>query len=548
MPSGTLRVTQFGQGGVNVDANPLDMADNELRSSQNAEHTGLSGRKGGLSTRQGLAQFNTSRLSGAVLGGIEMPVAGTGGAPAAGGGGNNTGSPIPGITGDNLGAGLTIDSSTNVGAATPPSEPLGQSGVLFGGSRLLLIGRHDDDLNVLSKQTGYGWYLTSKECQDDALKITSGSGGCVVGPFGFPVDSTPRYSPASDTADSVNHGQQGYAEANGVLYYGAAFDTAFDVNPTKATLRRYDGHTDSLVCTFPHNNYLVTAVASFKTSVSCVLVKYADGNVCYVAVLDKEFGIPAYFHGRIFKVTGLDAGNYALTEIFNSLNPANGAPFVSSHTTGFAPYVLENFGGNLWFGMWRGHQILDSDLDPYIVQLQGSGFVIANNVSADHSSTKLSDVSCMRPFQGSLFFGYRVHSNDTGGYTPQFAKIMKLDPDGTLTESLNTDDGGTAADTNAAAAMRLFGGNLYATLFNPSSPSTASVKKFDGASWTTVLNFASLGVPLNLGVDDGVLYTWGEDILYSSLDGITWTNRSAHLNANMDSHDHPMSALYGVDQ
>jgi hypothetical protein len=68
-----IRVTQLGNNGVNVDKNPLELDDNELRQAQNAIHntmgTGL-----GIRKRPGLGQFNTDDAAGPVLGGTTVPL------------------------------------------------------------------------------------------------------------------------------------------------------------------------------------------------------------------------------------------------------------------------------------------------------------------------------------------------------------------------------------------------------------------------------------------------------------------------------------------
>lgn len=68
MPS--LKVMGVGRMGVNVDKNPLELDDNELRQAQNATHEPL-GDNAGLTNRPGLAATN-SALSGSILGGTSV--------------------------------------------------------------------------------------------------------------------------------------------------------------------------------------------------------------------------------------------------------------------------------------------------------------------------------------------------------------------------------------------------------------------------------------------------------------------------------------------
>jgi hypothetical protein len=68
-----LKVTNFGLNGVNVDKNPLELADGELTQAQNAISDPASGRST-LRKRPGLIAFNTSVTAGMVLGGIDVPL------------------------------------------------------------------------------------------------------------------------------------------------------------------------------------------------------------------------------------------------------------------------------------------------------------------------------------------------------------------------------------------------------------------------------------------------------------------------------------------
>jgi len=67
-----LNVRNMGLRGVNVDNNPLDLEDNQLTQSQNAVTDPASGAST-LSKRQGLIGFNTSDVTGSVLGGSPVP-------------------------------------------------------------------------------------------------------------------------------------------------------------------------------------------------------------------------------------------------------------------------------------------------------------------------------------------------------------------------------------------------------------------------------------------------------------------------------------------
>jgi hypothetical protein len=68
---GVLRLFDLGSKGVNVDDDPLALADQEYLRTQNVISDPLLA--GGLSKRPGFAFFSTRVLSGPILGGIGLP-------------------------------------------------------------------------------------------------------------------------------------------------------------------------------------------------------------------------------------------------------------------------------------------------------------------------------------------------------------------------------------------------------------------------------------------------------------------------------------------
>lgn len=67
----TLKVRNMGAAGVNVDKNPLELGDDELRRAQNAVPTKGSGAS--IKKRFGLTAINTE-TDGSVLGGATVPL------------------------------------------------------------------------------------------------------------------------------------------------------------------------------------------------------------------------------------------------------------------------------------------------------------------------------------------------------------------------------------------------------------------------------------------------------------------------------------------
>jgi hypothetical protein len=552
----SVSVYTLGMGGVDVDTDPVLMKDEQVRQAQNAEHRAVAGRKGAVGNRDGYARFITNPLDGAILGGIEMPVADTGGAPASGGGGNNTGDALPGVTGDNLGPGLTVDPSVNAGGSNPPGPGLGQDNLLFGGARLLLIGL--EDTSVGTTRNGHGWFVTSKKGADNALISITGTNGAVIGPPGHPTDII-----RPGGTDYVNHGQNPYTYANGKLVYGHSFvqvSTTSDVTRTHANLYVYDGINDSLVATFPHNELLPGE--NYRTSVVNVIVKYGDGNTVFVSLADSipiAGGFTGY-HGRIFKVTGLDTGVYVVTEQFNTAYAGN-TVFTAGdkNTNSYVPYSMEFFGGFLWVGMWRGHFTLDQDQDPFVFKLNVETdpplVSLYEFAIADHTSTKISDASVMKRFNGSLYVGTRTAYNKSGGTTAAFAQLYRLDPDTTFTAvyDLDTAFTGAAVLGNLVSSMAVFGTNLYFAVWNATAGDGAQIIKYDGTTFTSVLTLTNANSPLNLGIDDGVLYAFGRkaagtNALYWTENGTSWTDVGSVMTVGGGAVNTPMNFLYGLDQ
>lgn len=68
-----LTVTNLGAAGVNVDLDPLALADNQFAKTQNLISDPL-GVEQGIKNRPGLIKFNSSTAAGAVLGGVSLPL------------------------------------------------------------------------------------------------------------------------------------------------------------------------------------------------------------------------------------------------------------------------------------------------------------------------------------------------------------------------------------------------------------------------------------------------------------------------------------------
>lgn len=70
---GVIKVFSLGAKGVNVDKNPIEMQDDELRLAQNAIRDPL-GNDSGVRKRPGLKAQNSTVAAGIVMGGVGVPL------------------------------------------------------------------------------------------------------------------------------------------------------------------------------------------------------------------------------------------------------------------------------------------------------------------------------------------------------------------------------------------------------------------------------------------------------------------------------------------
>lgn len=564
MPATPINVTDLGAGGVNVDAEPYDLADNELRQSQNATMTMTNGRLGSLQTRKGYAQFNTLSVGAPILGGIEAPYQGTTNAPASGGGGGGnpgdsggTGLPAsgtgvgpgdavigPGGTGIQGGSGLT----TNPAISSNPN--------LFGGKRRILVGRGD---NTRPKQ---GWYLTSQGFADAAYKLNVGttSDGGSLTPLGLPIlpDSTSTTFISLGGSYTTSEGQRAYDLANGVLYYPENLGVAA-ASPVLPVIHKLsvDGNSDQIVLTVPDNPILLTyqttppTVDAHCSAVVGMRTAWADGNTIYLAVVDKvTAGSNAGTYGRVLRLTGLDSGSYSVTEVYNSLN-TNASADTNSATQATVPYILENYLGNLFIGFYRGSAIPLATfcmLRPDGTQPDGWGVSRVNSIT----TATYGDVTCMKSFNGTLYVGFQ-------NYDPAVtAAVIKSYTAAGVVSTALTPTGGTILTKNYWSSMEIFNGVIYAAWYN-GAQAVKIYSSADGITWNAVFT-ANAGqlVAYNLRADNGYLYAFGgvhlsgPQIFLTTQDGVTWTNASSKFTTTAlhgdftNSCPHPI--LYGIDQ
>ncbi len=563
MAANPIVVHDLGAGGVNVDDEPYDLADNELLRSQNATITMNAGRLGSLQTRKGYAQFNTVSFGAPVMGGIEAPYLNTAGAPSSGGGGGG----LPGDSGGTAGAigtsgsqavapGDTLTVGALAGAAGVPQSAAGAltSGSLsslFGGSPLVLIGRFETSGTNATTVARSGWYLTTEGMANVAYRLnaTSAASGAIANGYG-----PPGYNPeANESSLAVGvidlgqgsscrtKGQKLFTIANGNLYYpeqvnNQGTDLISVTGSPKAltfpSIRKMsaDGKSDMRILTLPDNIALSvndgTGAKARISYITSMVTQWGNGDAMFVSVVDAVSATGTTVSqrvGRILYITGLDGGSYTTQEIFNYLD-YEPIPLTGS----YVPYTLANFMGNLWVGGYLGNATGTGAgfnmYSPLPSAPKGWGITHAASVGTGD----LSDTTCLQEYSGALYVG-TINRNATGAP----AQVFRYASD-TSFSSVLTGSGGTLATKNFFSSMEVFNGNLYTAYYNGGTGMT--IYKYDGTSWTGVYTGSAPGRALNLKSYDGYLYAWGgsgitatSELFLVTTDGSSWTDASAKV-------------------
>lgn len=546
---GKLSIWTLGHTGVIVDQNPEEpgVSDDALLFAQNATHDPKLGYGGAIRKRPGLARFNFTNAGGVILGGIPMPVAGTGGAPAAGGGAylgtgdSDDGSSIG--TGDMTGApGGTFDGGS---AFFPPQGASEFNGgtPLFGGARLIIVGRLGSD-TTSSNEGGSGWYLSSKNLADTAIKVTTP--GPPVSSYSYPAVAP--FDDAWGTPGCV---------LDGFLYYAGAHGN--QVTGSASPIRKTNGATDVLVNTIPVAT-AAEASATFPTTtgnrrqaIVCMHTG-SDGSI-YIGVKDKFYGQDTNGScGRVYKLAP-DSGN--LTEI-----NTGSAPSMTPATYIAIPYCMAYFDGRLFWGEFIAQSALNLASNVYATSSDLTySFVDRPYVAADASA-----VTSMCVYDGQLWVGVGCYQNTNAGVS-FFSKLWQRRPGGTPGDNANwgsqspgVTPSGSTTNGNYWSSMVVFNGDLYAVWYAPSSntqiykivnnlPGDPTSVNF---TFTSVFNNTS-NYPFQLFVDDGVMYAVGTidsgpgTSAFTTTDGTNWTSRTTVF-GTLGNASRARYVLFGLDQ
>jgi hypothetical protein len=297
-------------------------------------------------------------------------------------------------------------------------------------------------------------------------------------------------------------GMLGGSPAASVMYRNYLIYAASDYSTGNPTIRMFDGLADRILATVPNT----TAAAVPKAIISMLLV----GDLIYFSTLDTGT-TAADFTGRVF--------------VFNPLS-SQMAMVATGFTSGEVPYALAYHMNRLWVGTNKS-----SGAGGKIYFFRPG---IDSTWTTDYtlSSSTVGGACSLCSFNGYLMVG-------TDNVAGSFAKVLIRDGVGAYVDS-TTLAGGTAAANNGFLQMIEFKSNLYATSWNPDATAVAYVKKYTGASTTTVWSTVYTGSALTLRpyilmfiANDYLYVVGGGNGLRASLirtsDGTTWTDLTAYL-------------------
>lgn len=555
-----LKVYTLGHSGVIIDAAPTEptLPLDALINAQNATHDPKEAHRGALRKRAGLRKFNTTYAGGAILGGIPMLVAGTGGAPAQSqfpGIDDATGSPVGAGAGTGAPGSSTGGSGSSGGGSGVPSAGAGlfpQGATAYPNQRLMIVGRANNfnpgDGNGLPDSNG--WYIVRSDWNTAlAAKHQDATPGPPdgYGPTGTPYPPTALFRTAFGRP-SVFDPTTGY-----LFYAQSHLRTASPPGGTlQASIRKTNGAVDVFVCTLPDPQAIIYSI-----------ILSDDGAALFVAAR-----IPNVANtGSIYRV---EKASGQITKIQLQTNPV---------INNFGPFCMATFAGKLFIGEWGqlGNEVNSSTSSAvYATPAQDGSqpMTIDAFLGANGAGTA---VTCMLAFPANdpvnqiLFVGIAVNGSQ---YAAVFQRQRKGIADPAAYSSPN---GFVPSDTTPVAgniftSFVQFQGNLYAAWRNGGTGHNAYIFKFvpnlthlasdggwDGTgTWSTVYGPIGQGTgqfAWNLYVDGGYMYaiSGGESNISDNqavitTDGTTWTDKSSVIFDHGVNDDCPLGCVFFLNQ
>lgn len=553
MASGKITVTNLGKLGVVIDSTPLDpgTSDGSLARGQNATHDPQDGHAGGLRKRPGLARFNATAAGGSILGGIPMQVAGTGGAPATGGGAViGTGDPATGLasgTGDGTGSPGGTFTGGAVASTAPGASLFNGGSSIFSGARLVIVGRNGSGGASIG---GLGWWVSSKSLADVGTGLTSPGPPCEV--YSYPPPGAPF------TDEKGLHGFPScVVSVNGVssLFYAGAHGD--QTTSTVSTVRKVTGAADTLVATIPSSASLEAfsdypaspPLGTKRQAIMSMTVGY--DNKIYITVKDKFDGQTTTGSvGRVFQLNPL---TNALQELNTGASPVSPAVVYSK-----LPYIAQLFVVNgtpyTFVGDFKKNINNSASMDAIVMLADPNPKYALNDANfTDHCA-----ITCMAEFNGRLFMGTGSYKT-TPVYSALWSRSPSIDINSAAWTGAFTASGTAAGNGNYFCSMVVFNGALYASWINPGDVCKiyklvpTAVGDPTVSTFTTSVALTPGQYPMYLFVDSGVLYAIGAQVAsntkqaYVTSDGTTWVDKSASLPA-LGVSSIPIPMLFGVDQ
>lgn len=457
MASGKLSVFSLGHSGVIIDQNSLEptLPDDSLQLAQNAMHDPQQGHAGGLRKRPGLQRFNGMNADGVIMGGIMMPVAETGGAPASGGGAllgtsSSNDTPQPG-TGDATGApGATWDGGP--AATTPPGAGQFNGGSpVFGGARLFVTGRLGSD-DTVGQEGGSGWYVSSKGLADvSTLQIPPGP---PIAVYDFPP--TAEFPVAWGTPSCIdNIGTTGlyFSAFRGDQTVGALASRP----ETLAQIRNTNGATDSLIARIPPNS------SGVNGGLEAGINTPNRGVIAFTIVT----GGSGYIAGQVVSFSGGTGTNAQLT--------VGAGGVINSQTE------ISNEGS---------YSVLPTNP----ITLSGGSGACTINATFGPTAQRQAIMALHYGMDGFIYVAVKDKYNgqNTAG---NVGRVLRLSPlNGALVEwNLGPDEGPAELFTHLPYCLNYFDGRLYVGTFPAVINESASIWSSNGSNAVAELSFAFSG-------------------------------------------------------